>query len=106
MRRILLLAGTLGFLAAGTAPAQTRGRIVFGFGGPAVRGYIVLGHPWYFSPYRRPLVLVRPYGPPRRIEVFRRPWRGGFFRRDLDRDDFRPHRWDRGWRGERRHRGW
>jgi hypothetical protein len=109
MRRTILLLGMLGLLGVGAASAQTRARISIGFGGPDVSGYVVVGHPWYYSPYRPGLVLVRPYGPPRRIVVLRRPWRDEFFRRDFDRDDFRRGGWGRGgrgWRGERHHRGW
>jgi hypothetical protein len=109
MRRIILLLGTLGLVGVGAASAQTRARISVGFGGPDVSGYVVVGHPWYYSPYRRPLVLVRPYDRPRRIVVYRRPWGGEFLRRDFDRDDFRrdgrERGWGRGWRGERHHRG-
>ncbi len=98
MRRIILLLGTLGLLGAGAASAQTRARISVGFGGPDVSGYIVVGDPWYYSPYQGGVVLVRPYGPPRRIVVLRRPRRDEFFRRDFDRDDFRRGGWGRGWR--------
>jgi len=110
MRRFTLLLSMLGLLGVSAVAAQTRARVSIGFGGPDVSGYVVVGHPWHFSPYRRSLVLVRPYGPPRRVIVLRRPERGEFFRRDFDRDDFRREGRGRGrgrgGRGEGQHRGW
>ena len=110
MRRFTLVLSMLGLLGVSAVAAQTRARVSIGFGGPDVSGYVVVGHPWHFSPYRRSLVLVRPYGPPRRVVIVRRPWRDESFRRDFDRDDFRREGRGRGWgregRGERHHRGW
>ncbi len=110
MRRFTLVFSMLGLLGVSAVAAQARARVSIGFGSPDVSGYVVVGHPWHFSPYRRSLVLVRPYGPPRRVVIVRRPWRGESFRRDFDRDDFRREGRARGWgrdgRGERHHRGW
>src|SRR6476646_6831448 len=73
MRRFTLVLSMLGLLGVSAVAAQTRARVSLGFGGPDVSGYVVVGHPWHFSPYRRSLVLVRPYGPPRRVVIVRRP---------------------------------
>jgi hypothetical protein len=91
MKRIMLLAGLVTLLAAGTASAQTSVQLSFGFGVPRpyVSGDVFVGRP-HWRPVYRPF-FYRPYsfgyfrGTRRLIIVERRHQR--FDRdRDFDRD--------------------
>jgi len=114
MKRIMLLAGLVTLLAAGTASAQTSVQMSFGFGVPRpyISGDVFIGRSfirpvyrpyYYFYPNRYPYYFYEPlprwYGPPHRVIIYERDRR--FFRRDFDRDrhwerkDGRHGDWDR-----------
>ena len=101
MKRIMLLAGLVSMLAAGTASAQTSVQLSFGFGVPRpyLSGQVFVGRPhlrpvyrpYFYRPYShrrhigRPLVVLRE---PRRVIIVERR---GHRRSDRDRD-FERHR--------------
>ena len=103
MKRIMLLAGLVSMLAAGTASAQTSVQLSFGFGVPRpyLSGHVVVGRPhlrpvyrpYFYRYHRRSYLLLRE---PRRVIIVERRGHRGFDRdRDFDRDRHRDRERDR-----------